>query len=618
MQYELEQQEAPRRLSLSLWKRVLRLARPHWGKIGQCMVMMILLGVLEAVQPLLTRYAIDEIVVKGNTSNLGWFIALCLLLMVVLDFAAAYGFLYLAGHIEWHVNYDIRTRGFRKLQELPFSYYDRMPVGNLLTRLTSDTAQIGEALGWGMLDFVWASFYLLASFVSMFLINWQLALIVLASIPVLLAIAFFFEKRMIANHRKIRRVNSQITAAFNEGIMGAKTSKTLVREHMNNQELHVLTNDIRRRSIHASVLSSLFFPLVTFVASIVTALVLTRGVGVAISGAMSLGSLAAFIGYVVEFFHPIENIAGTFTEFQRRQAAAERVLTLLDTQPDIQDTPEVEAQFGDNFHPKKENWPAINGDIDFIDVGFRYKDGEEVLKRFDLHVQAGQTIALVGATGAGKSTIVNLICRFYEPTQGSILIDGVDYRERSQLWLQSNLGYVLQEPHLFSGTIADNIRYAAKDATDDQVRRAAQLVNAEGFILKLEKGYDTQVGEGGSRLSTGEKQLISFARAIIHDPRIFVLDEATSSVDTETEMMIQHAIERTLAGRTSFIIAHRLSTIRNSDRILVIDDGQITESGTHNELIAARGQYYQLYTTQFREERSMDALGSRKAQATAP
>ena len=372
MQYELEQQEAPRRLSLSLWKRVLRLARPHWGKIGQCMVMMILLGVLEAVQPLLTRYAIDEIVVKGNTSNLGWFIALCLLLMVVLDFAAAYGFLYLAGHIEWHVNYDIRTRGFRKLQELPFSYYDRMPVGNLLTRLTSDTAQIGEALGWGMLDFVWASFYLLASFVSMFLINWQLALIVLASIPVLLAIAFFFEKRMIANHRKIRRVNSQITAAFNEGIMGAKTSKTLVREHMNNQELHVLTNDIRRRSIHASVLSSLFFPLVTFVASIVTALVLTRGVGVAISGAMSLGSLAAFIGYVVEFFHPIENIAGTFTEFQRRQAAAERVLTLLDTQPDIQDTPEVEAQFGDNFHPKKENWPAINGDIDFIDVGFRY------------------------------------------------------------------------------------------------------------------------------------------------------------------------------------------------------------------------------------------------------
>ena len=609
MQYELEQQEAPRRLSLSLWRRVLQLARPHWGMIAKCTLMMVVLGTLEAVQPLLTRYAIDEIVVKGNTYSLGWFIVISLLVMVVLDFAAAYGFLYLAGHIEWHVNYDIRTKGFRKLQELPFSYYDRMPVGNLLTRVTSDTGQIGEALGWGMLDFVWAFFYLLASFMSMFLINWRLALIVLASIPPLLAVAFFFQKRMIANHRKIRRVNSQITAAFNEGIMGAKTSKTLVREEMNHKEMQELTGEIRHRTIHAAVLSSMFFPLVTFIASIVTALVLTKGVGITMIGAMSIGSLAAFMGYVVEFFHPIENIAGTFTAFQRRQAAVERVLSLLDTQPDIQDSPEVEALYGDNFHPKKENWPLIRGDVTFEHVSFRYKDGEEVLKHFDLTVKAGENVALVGPTGAGKSTIVNLICRFYEPSEGNLLIDGVDYRQRSQLWLQSNLGYVLQEPHLFSGTVADNIRYGAKEATDAQVEAAAKLVNADNFILKLEKGYQTEVGEGGNRLSTGEKQLISFARAIIHDPRLFVLDEATSSVDTETEMMIQHAIEKTLAGRTSFIIAHRLSTIRSADRILVIEDGQIAESGNHQELMSLKGKYYELYTTQFTEERSLDALG---------
>ena len=294
---------------------------------------------------------------------------------------------------------------------------------------------------------------------------------------------------------------------------------------------------------------------------------------------------------------------------QSAQAAAERVMTLLETEPDLVDSPEVEAKFGDNFHPKKENWPALHGDVEFRHVDFQYKEGEKVLADFNLKVKAGETIALVGPTGAGKSTVVNLVCRFYEPTAGQILIDGVDYRERSQLWLQSNLGYVLQEPRLFSGTIRDNIRYARLDATDAEVEAAARLVNAEGFILKLEKGYDTDVGEGGSRLSTGEKQLVSFARAILADPSIFVLDEATSSVDTQTEQIIQNAISKVLTGRTSFIIAHRLSTIRTADRILVIDDGRIKEMGTHQELLRLRGAYYNLYTNQFQEEQAMELLG---------
>ncbi|NLD02036.1 MAG: ABC transporter ATP-binding protein [Clostridiales bacterium] len=607
MQFEEELDQKPKKLSLSLWARVLKLARNHWRKLGECMLMLALIGVGEALPPLMTRYAVDTFVVGKNMDTLGWFIGIYVI-MLILDFAASFRFLQLSGRIEWGVNYDIRARGFRKLQELPFSYYDRMPVGNLLTRVTSDTAQIGEALGWGMVDFVWAIFFLLSSFVAMIALNWQLALAAFLSLPVLALISLYFQKKMIGNQRKIRRTNSMITAAFNEGIMGAKTTKTLVREDMNFEEFQELPSKMHKRSIYAAVISSLFFPIVSSVGAIATAYVLTEGAGLVLTGAMSLGTIAAFISYITDFFHPVQNIASTFSEFQRRQAAAERVLTLLDTEPDIQDTQEVEDLFGDNFNPRRENWPPIIGDIDFEDVSFKYKDGEEVLNNFNLRIKAGETIALVGATGAGKSTIVNLICRFYEPTGGSIEIDGADYRTRSQLWLQSNIGYVLQEPQLFSGTIADNIRYAEKEATDEQVRKAARLVNAETFILKLEKGYDTQVGEGGNRLSTGEKQLISFARAIIHNPRLFVLDEATSSVDTETEMMIQQAIEKTLHGRTSFIIAHRLSTIRHADRILVIEDGKIAESGSHKELIAERGQYYQLYTTQFREERSMDVL----------
>ncbi len=610
MQHEQEYEIQPKRLSLSLWRRILKLARSHWRKLGECMLMLAVLGIGEALPPLLTRYAVDTFVVEKNVGTMGWFIAIYLLLLLI-DFGASYRFLQLSGQIEWSVNYDIRNRGFRKLQELPFSYYDRMPVGNLLTRITSDTAQIGEALGWGLVDFVWALFFLLGSFVAMVFLNWQLAFSAFLSLPVLIMISMYFQKKMIENQRQIRRSNSMITSAFNEGIMGARTSKTLVREDMNVEEFQDLTAQMYTRSVRAAVISSLFFPIVTSVGAIATAYVLTEGAGLVLTGSMSLGTIAAFVSYITDFFHPVQNIAATFSEFQRRQAAAERVLALLDTDPDIKDSKAVEEKFGNNFNPNRDNWPTIRGDIDFDDVSFMYKDGEEVLVHFNLHINAGETVALVGATGSGKSTIVNLICRFYEPTEGSIKIDGTDYRNRSQLWLQSNIGYVLQEPQLFSGSISDNIRFAHKEASDEQVRQAAQMVNAENFIMKLEKGYDTQVGEGGNRLSTGEKQLISFARAIIHNPRIFVLDEATSSVDTETEFMIQQAIETTLEGRTSFIIAHRLSTIRHADRILVIEDGKIVQEGTHKQLMAAQGEYYQLYTAQFREELSMDLLGKK-------
>jgi len=342
--------------------------------------------------------------------------------------------------------------------------------------------------------------------------------------------------------------------------------------------------------------------------SIGTALALWFGGRGVLLEAISYGTLVAFISYSVQFFEPVRELARVLAELISSQASAERIISMIESEPDIQDTPAVIEKYGDAFAPKKENWPSMKGNITFRNVSFAYKDGEKVLENFNLDVKAGQTIAIVGETGSGKSTIVNLATRFYEPTEGDVLIDGVDYRKRSQHWLQSNLGYVLQAPHLFSGTIKENILYGKLDATDDEIEQAARMVDAHRVITKLENGYYTEVGEGGNRLSTGEKQLISLARAILADPRIFVLDEATSSVDTETEQVIQKAVQTVLEGRTSFIIAHRLSTIRSADRILVIHKGRVIEEGTHSELLKKEGHYYRLYTNQFMEEKESEIL----------
>lgn len=609
---QFEEQDYTKRFSLSLWKKILRYAKDYHKDLYKLAGYMALTAGCDVVFPLMTSYAIDHFIPNlghpGGTEGLPGFIA-AYLLLVALQVFAIFRFLYLGGKVEVGTCYTIRKRAFRKLQELPFSYYDRMPVGYLMSRMTSDTQRLAETIGWSLLDLAWGVVMIIAASVTMFLLNWKMTLVVLLVVPPLAAISWWFQQRILHAYRAVRKTNSKITGAFNEGIMGAKTTKTLVREEMNMEEFTQLTHDMKRSSVRAASLSAVYLPIVVSLGSIATAYALWQGGQLVVVGGMTLGVLQVFVNYTVQFFEPIRNIANVFAEMQSAQAAAERVMTLLETEPDIVDSPEVEEKFGDNFHPKKENWPALHGDVEFCHVDFQYKEGEKVLSDFNLKVKAGETIALVGPTGAGKSTVVNLVCRFYEPTGGEIKIDGVNYRERSQLWLQSNLGYVLQEPRLFSGTIRDNIRYARLDATDEEVENAARMVNAEAFILKLEKGYDTDVGEGGSRLSTGEKQLVSFARAILADPRIFVLDEATSSVDTQTEQIIQHAISKVLTGRTSFIIAHRLSTIRTADRILVIDDGKIKEMGTHQELLRRRGAYYNLYTNQFQEEQAMEILG---------
>lgn len=613
---QFEERDYTQRFSLSLWKKILRYAKEYHKDLIKLMIVMGVTAGCDVLFPLMTSYAIDHFIPTethaAETGNLPLFIVAYVALLAI-QVASIYYFLYLGGKVEVGTCYTIRKQAFRKLQELPFSYYDRMPVGYLMSRMTSDTQRLSETIGWSLLDLAWGAVMIVAASVAMFLNNARLTLMVLLVVPPLALISWWFQQKILKSYRAVRKTNSKITGAFNEGIMGAKTTKTLVLEDRNMEEFTVLTRDMKKSSVRAASLSAMYLPIVVSLGSLATAYALWKGgQQVGLIGGMTLGVFQLFVNYTMQFFEPIRNIANVFAEMQSAQAAAERVLTLLETEPDIEDTPEVEAVFGDNFHPKKENWPAIRGDVEFCHVDFQYKEGEKVLTDFNLKVKAGETVALVGPTGAGKSTVVNLICRFYEPTAGEIKIDGVNYKERSQLWLQSSLGYVLQEPRLFSGSIRDNIRYARLDASDEEVEAAARMVNAEGFILKMEKGYDTDVGEGGSRLSTGEKQLISFARAILADPRIFVLDEATSSVDTQTEQMIQRAIQKVLSGRTSFIIAHRLSTIRTADRILVIDDGQIKEMGTHQELLRKKGAYYNLYTNQFQEDMAMEIL--RKAE----
>ena len=606
-----EDQDYTKKVDLSLWKKLFFHIRRHWKKMGVIGVCMGILAISDVIIPLLTRHAIDNYITPGLGLRVLVPFALVYLVIIIMQVAAVFVFIFLAGQVEQGTAYDMRQKGFKKLQELPFSYYDRMPVGFLMSRLTSDTSNLSEAFGWGLVDLVWAVFFLVSCTVSMLIISWQLALGVLAVLPVLALVSVFFQRRILKSQREVRKINARIVDSFNEGIMGAKTTKTLVREDQNFADFRAVTGRMRQASVRAATLSSLFLPIVIAISSLASAFVVGEGARRVLGGVMTLGTVTAFVSYSVQFFHPIRDIAATFSEIQRIQAAAERVVSLLETEPDIKDSEDVVARYGDNFNPLRENWEEIQGDITFLDVGFQYKGGEEVLRHFNLKVRPGENIALVGPTGAGKSTIVNLICRFYEPTSGKILIDGKDYRARSQLWLQSKIGYVLQEPHLFSGTVLDNIRYANPEASKEAAVAAAQMVNAERFIERMDKGYLTPVGEGGSRLSTGEKQLISFARAILHNPRIFVLDEATSSVDTETEVAIQHAIGNTLKGRTSFIIAHRLSTIRSADRILFIEDGGIAEEGTHEELLKRRGKYYLLYTNQFREEASSQVLGTR-------
>lgn len=600
-----EEQEYNKPFSFRTWAKMLPFFRPYRKYFAITMGLNILLAGIDVIVPLFQSYAIDRFITANTLSGLGIFAAVYAA-VILIQTCSVYWSVRAATIIEMNVGKDLKWAQFEHLQTLSFSYYNTTPVGYIHARVMSDTLRIASMVAWGLVDMFWAFLYVISVFVIMFMLNARLALVILVIVPCIAVLTVYFQNKILHWNRKVRKINSQITSAYNEGITGVKTSKSMVIERDNEKAFFKRTDDMRQAASRSARLNAVYIPTILLFSSVAAAIVLAQGGYMVKNEIMRLGTLSVFISYAVIIFEPIQQLARLLADLISCQANIERVMDLLEQEPNVVDKKEVVEKYGDAFHPKKENWEKIRGDIVFEDVSFMYPDGKEyVLEHFNLHVPAGMNVAIVGETGAGKSTLVNLAGRFFEPTKGRILIDGVDYRERSQLWLHSQIGYVLQNPHLFSGTVRENIRYGRLDAADEEVEEAARSVSADEVVRKLEHGYDSDVGESGGRLSTGEKQLISFARAILADPSIFVLDEATSSIDTKTEQLIQQATNKLLKGHTSFIIAHRLSTIRQADLILVVKDGKIIERGTHGELLKAGGYYHDLYSKQFEEEALM-------------
>ncbi|MBS6373416.1 MAG: ABC transporter ATP-binding protein [Erysipelotrichaceae bacterium] len=585
-----------------LWGKIIRLLMEHKRQMTWLAVFMIISALLDVLVPLLNKYAIDTYVTNHESlKSLPLFIGIYLG-AITLQCLDVYLFFRQAGWMESTFGKNLRDKAFRKLQNLSFSYFDKTSNGWLMARLTGDTARLAEIMAWSIVDLVWGFVVMFGIVIVMLIVNWQLALIVLVIVPPLYLISLFFQRRILAAHRQTRKINSQITAGFAEGINGAKTTKTLVLENNNFESFQDITGSMKHYSIRAARINAVFQPIVFLLSAIVIGALLTIGGNQILLKAIPFGTLTLFIQYANLFFDPLKQVARIMAELQMAQASAERIVGLLEEPVAIVDREDVIERYGTLMEPKSNQYEKIDGNVKFDHLNFHYYKEEPVLKDFCLDVKKGEMIALVGETGSGKSTIVNLLCRFYEPISGQILIDGLDYRERSIGWLHAQIGYVLQSPTLFSGTIKDNIRYGKLDATDEEIEHVAKVVNAHHFIMKMDKGYDSDIGEAGERLSTGEKQLISFARAIIADPSIVILDEATSSIDTQSERIIQDAIGKLLEGRTSFVVAHRLSTIVHADKILVMQYGEIVEQGTHEELLAKHGYYYELYTNQYREE----------------
>lgn len=589
--HDFEEEEFTTQFNGETVMRIARQGWVHWPMMVTFLVSIALVALVESYQTFLSKRIIDEGIIAGDMDQL-----LRLVIeygvFIVIQAGLVFGFIYAAGRLGEQVKYDLRKKMFGRLQELSLSYYNRTPVGWLMSRVTSDAERVGDLVSWGFLDTVWGITNVVVAMAFMFYINWRLALVVAVIIPILLIVAVQFKKRILGEYRIVRKTNSKITGSYNESITGVRVVKSLRREDRNLENFGGLTSEMHRAAFRAAWLSALFLPVVQLISAFGVGVVIWWGGWEFQQGFITIGGIQAFVSYITFMLWPIQEMARVYAEMQQAIASGERIFSLIDAVPEIQD----------RAHAKDPG--SIRGDIVFDDVTFWYDDevDQPVLEHFNLHIKQGETIALVGPTGAGKSTLVNLVCRFFEPQRGTIRMAGHDYKDLTLHAIHSRIGMVLQTPHLFGGSIRENLRYGRLNATDTEIEEAAKMAGAHEFIMTLENGYETEVGEGGVLLSVGQKQLLSIARAVLANPDIFVMDEATSSVDTLAEALIQQGMERLMEGRTSFIIAHRLSTIKKADRILVIENGGVAEMGTHADLIRKRGHYYKLYTKQFRDE----------------
>jgi ATP-binding cassette subfamily B protein len=586
---ELEEEEHTSQLTTPVLKRIIQLLRPHWKWVVGFFLTIAMTSGLDAYFTYVNKQFVDQGIILKDTPRL-MHLASIYGGLIVVQSGAVFTFIYLAGVLGERIQYDLRKMLFNHLQDLSLSYYAQNAVGRLIARVTSDTGRVSDLLTWGIVDTTWALMNIISSTTFMMFINWRLALIVLTIIPIMTYVAIQFRKKILAEFRVSRRTNSKITGAFNENFQGVRVVKALGREDSNTEEFQQLTTKMYKASYRAAWLSALFLPTVQIIAAIALGFIVGYGGHQIEIGIMTIGGIQAFVSYLTFMMWPIQDLARVYAEMQHSIASAERIFKLVDTPPEVHDRSDaIEAK-------------TLLGEIEFDHVDFYYEDRKPVLSDFTLKVNPGEMIALVGPTGGGKSTIVNLLCRFYEPRNGMIRINGHDYLDYKLESIHNKIGIVLQTPHLFSGTVRENIRYGRLEASDLEVEEAAKIAGAHDFIVTLEKGYDHNVGESGNLLSVGQKQLISLARAVLARPELFIMDEATSSVDTLTEALIQRGMEALMQGRTSFVIAHRLSTIRRANRILVIENGHIAEQGSHAELLRMRGHYYRLYTQQFRHE----------------